>query len=75
MKKKKIKRNVQCANNPDHIFEKVFDIIKGSEDTETEIQAYCPYCDDHVDITVQGIVPPDVDILKRFNLPEKNNQY
>jgi len=65
MKKKRIKYKVQCANNPEHIFEKVVDIIKGTENTESEIQAYCPFCDEFVDITIQGQPSPD-SILRKF---------
>ena len=68
MNKKRIKYKVLCANNPEHIFEKVVDIIEGTENTESEIQAYCPYCDDFVDITIQGELPPDT-ILRKLHFP------
>ena len=65
MHKKKIKFKVQCANNPEHIFEKVIEIVAGTENTETELQAYCPFCDEFVDITIQGEPSPDT-ILRRI---------
>lgn len=65
-KKKRVKYTVQCANNPDHIFENVYTIIEGTENTQSEVQAYCPYCDAFVDVTIKGIVPSD-SILRRFN--------
>ena len=68
MKKvKRVKYTVQCANNPDHIFEHVYTIVEGTEDKQSDVQAYCPYCDDFVDITIQGTVKPD-SILRRFDI-------
>ena len=66
-KEKRVKYTVRCANNPDHTFEHVYTIIEGTENTQSDVQAYCPYCDDFVDVTIQGIVPPD-SILRRFNI-------
>jgi len=67
MRKKKTKYTVRCVKNPEHTFDKVYDIEEGSEDSETsEVLAYCPYCDAEVGIEIQGKVFPDVDILRRF---------
>ncbi len=66
MKIKKVKYNVQCAHNPEHNFEYVYNIEEGSEKTESDVQAYCPYCDDFVDITIKGKVVPDDTVLKKF---------
>jgi len=67
MRKKKTKYTVRCVKNPEHIFDKVYDIEEGSEDSKTnEVLAYCPYCDAEVGIEIQGKVPPDVDMLRRF---------
>jgi len=68
MKGKKIKHSVQCANNSEHIFEYVYTIVEGSEETASEVQAYCPYCDGFVDITIKGDVVTDDTVLRRFNL-------
>jgi len=67
LKKRKIKYNVQCANNPEHIFEYIYTIEEGSEDIKSEVQAFCPYCDDFVDITIKGKVVPDAGLLRKFN--------
>ena len=66
MKKKRIKHNVQCAKNPEHIFEYVYTVEDGSEKTESDVQAYCPFCDDFVDITIKGKVVPDDNVLRKF---------
>jgi hypothetical protein len=67
-KEKKVMYQVQCAYNPDHEFEKVFEIEEGSENKETKVEAFCPYCDKKVTVTVKGRVVPDEDILRKFNL-------
>ena len=65
LEKEKNKYNAQCANNPEHIFEYVYTIEIGSEDIKSDVQAFCPYCDGFVDITIKGKVVPDT-ILRRF---------
>lgn len=72
--KKKTKRvvyNVECANNPEHIFEKVYEIEEGTEMKTTEMDIYCPMCDDYVRITVQGKVVPDAELMRKFREMEK----
>ena len=53
MKKKKVKQSVQCANDSEHIFEFAYTIVEGSEEIETEVQPYCPFCKDFVDVTIK----------------------
>ncbi len=68
---KKVKRvlyNVQCAFNPAHVFEKIFTIEEESEGLKSEMEAYCPYCEKHVSITIAGKSEADASILKRFDL-------
>ncbi len=62
MLKKKVKYKVECVNNPEHIFEKVIEIIEGKE---TEIQAFCPWCEELVNIKIQG-KPAEEIILRKF---------
>ena len=64
---KKVVYHVQCSHNPEHIFEKVFEIEEGSENKESKVQAYCFKCDKYVTVSVQGKVIPDQDILRKFN--------
>ena len=66
MKVKKVIYQVECANNPKHIIEKFFEIKDGSEHLQTEVQVYCPQCDDWVTATVQGKFVPNQEIVKRF---------
>ncbi len=49
---------VQCSYDATHIFEIFLDIEKGSENKETIIEKFCPYCDEDrmVEITVDGRV-------------------
>ncbi len=69
MKKvKKVLYNVECAYNPEHVFEKVFKIEEASEAMETEVQAYCPYCEKHVTTTIKGKVVTDASLLRGFDL-------
>jgi len=66
---KKVKRmlyHVRCARNPEHIFPKVFFIEADSEQKESHLDVYCPFCDDFVAITVQGKVIPDEKLLRKF---------
>ncbi len=65
---KKVVFKVQCAYDESHIFEKVLEIEEGTEDKETEVQAYCPFCEKHVDVTVQGRVVPDTELLRKYGL-------
>ncbi len=65
---KKVVFKVQCAYDETHIFEKALEIKKGTEAKETEVQAYCPFCEKHVDVTVQGKVVPDTELLRKFGL-------
>ena len=66
---KRIKKKVQCANNPDHIFEKAYTIELDSENQESNVQAYCPWCDDFVDVTIKGKVVPDDTLFREFEHP------
>ncbi len=65
---KKVVFNVQCAYDESHIFEKVLDIEEGTEGTKTEVQTYCPFCDGHVSVDVQGRVAPDAELSRKFDL-------
>jgi hypothetical protein len=68
-KTQKILYKVQCFYNSDHIFEKAYIIEEGSEASESEVQPFCPFCEKHVKVTIQGKVVPDKDILREFNVP------
>jgi hypothetical protein len=72
-KTKRVKHKVQCAINPEHVFEKVYDIEEGSESLKSEMQVYCPYCDEFVDVTIQGKVVPDDSILRSFGIQSGEN--
>ncbi|MFQ5589287.1 MAG: hypothetical protein ACE5F7_10655 [Nitrospiria bacterium] len=65
---KKILYEVQCAFDAAHRFEKTFAIETGSEQTETEVEAFCPYCNKQVTVAVEGKVVPDAALLRKFNL-------
>ncbi len=64
----KVVFKVQCAYDENHIFEKVLNIEESAEDEETEVQAYCPFCEKHVNVVVQGRVAPDAELLRKFGL-------
>jgi hypothetical protein len=66
--KKKVIYAVQCAYDPKHEFEKVFEIEDDVENQETKVEAFCPFCDKRVTITIKGKVIPDGEILRKFNL-------
>jgi len=64
-KTKKVLYNVQCFHDEKHIFEKIFEIVEGTEKKEeTEIETYCPFCDKLVTVTVKGKIKPDTSILR-----------
>ena len=65
---KKVVHNVQCAFNPDHVFEKAFTIEDGSETEQSEVEAFCPLCEKFVTVTIQGKVVPDDEIRRKFNI-------
>ncbi len=62
---KKVLYNVQCFYDEKHVFEKVFEIEEGSEEKEeTEVEAYCPQCNQLVTVVVKGKVPPDKTVFR-----------
>lgn len=66
-KTKKVLYHVQCVYNEKHVFEKIFEIKEGSEGKkETEVETYCPFCDQLVTVTVKGKVKPDTTILRKI---------
>ncbi len=67
-KAKRVLYSIECAYDPSHVFEKVFKIEDGSEDMESEVQAYCPYCQKHVTTTIKGKAPTDESLLREFDL-------
>ena len=67
-KTRKVVYNVQCSYNVDHVFEKAFDVEKGSEDKQTQIETFCPFCEKIVKITVQGKVALNTELLREFNI-------
>jgi hypothetical protein len=68
-KEKKVLYTVQCAFDPEHEFEKSFTVEEGSEEKkETEVEAFCPFCDKRVTVTVKGKVVPDESILRQFEV-------
>jgi len=69
MKKfKKIAYQVVCARNPEHVFEKAYPIETGTEAQSTEVDVFCPFCEDYVTITVKGKVVPDAELLRKFKI-------
>ena len=66
-KEKKVLYMVQCAFDPEHEFEKAFTVEEGSEQKETKVEAFCPFCDKRVMATVKGKVVPEESILRRFD--------
>jgi hypothetical protein len=71
--KRKVLFNVQCPADPGHIFEKVFELTEGQDrpEKETDIEAFCPYCNKIVPVTVNEKTPLDEEILKRFAEQDK----
>jgi len=67
-RQKKVVYNVQCAHEEEHLFEKMFVIEEGSEQVESEVEAFCPFCDEMVTVTVRGKLVPDEELLRRFKL-------
>lgn len=69
MKKiKKVAFQVVCARNSEHVFEKAYPIEAGTEAKQTEVDVFCPYCQDYVTITVKGKVVPDAELLRKFKI-------
>jgi hypothetical protein len=65
-KEKKVLYMVQCAFDPGHEFEKTFIVEEGSAPKETKVEAFCPFCDKRVMVTVKGKAAPDESILRKF---------
>lgn len=67
----KVYYEVLCHNNSNHVIEKCFEIIKGSEAIDTKAEVFCPDCDNFVSFTVKGKLPIKKEvmrILKNHNL-------
>ena len=71
--KKRVLFNVQCQSDPKHIFEKVFELEENRErpGKETEVDAFCPYCNKIVEVTVKEKAPLNEEIIKRFEEQDK----
>ena len=71
-KERTVVHKIQCVHNEEHIFEKTFKIEDGSGDgsvnEETELQAYCPFCDKSVTVIVKGKVLPDKELLRKYKI-------
>ncbi|HEX9655132.1 MAG TPA: hypothetical protein VGA99_15605 [bacterium] len=65
-KTKKVVYHVQCAFDPKHVFEKVIEIVEGTENKQSQVEAYCPLCDKFVTVTVQGETPT-TKTLRKFD--------
>ena len=65
-KRKRVVYEVVCPSNSEHVFPVAFEIEPGSENVESEAEAYCPQCDAFVRVTVKGKLPPNAEILRRF---------
>jgi ribosomal protein L44E len=68
--KKKVAYKVQCAPCK-KIFDKTFEIEEGSENIATYVEAYCPFCDKRVTVTVQGKVVADKELLRKIDRSKK----
>ena len=66
-KTKRVAYQVQCAYDSEHLFEKVLEVEVGSENRETDIETYCPFCNKQVEFTIKGEPPRDQVILRKFN--------
>jgi hypothetical protein len=66
--KKRVLFTVQCRFDPGHSFEKVFELEENRErpGKETEVDAFCPYCNKIVEVTVKEKAPLNEEIIKRF---------
>ena len=67
-KRTKVVHKIQCAHNEEHIFEKTFEIEDGPVKEETEIQTYCPFCNESVTVTVKGEVVADKTMLRKYGI-------
>ncbi len=69
MKKTKKKMyNVECAINPEHVFEKVYSVKELTDHKVSEMEVYCPICDAYTNVTIKGKVVPDTSMLRRFDI-------
>jgi hypothetical protein len=65
-KGKRVAYDVVCSKNPKHVFPVVFEIEPGSEDVRSKIEAYCPQCDNFVQVTVKGKVVLNAELTRKF---------
>ncbi len=65
---KKVVYRVQCTQDAEHLFEKVFLVEEGSEKVATRAEAYCPRCNAMVSVLVQGKVVADKEVLRKYGL-------
>lgn len=64
--KKEVLYQVRCPKG--HEFQKTIPIVEDSEKTETsDMQAYCPVCDEMVEFTVEGEVILNTEVERKFN--------
>ena len=66
--KQRVAYKVQCPYCEDHIFEKVFTIDAGSEETQSKAEAFCPHCEKTVEVEIRGKVSLDKDLLRKAGM-------
>lgn len=63
-KNKKVFYNVQCAFDEKHVFEKALEVEVGSESVESEVDAFCPFCNKMVSITIKGKAAMNTSVMR-----------
>ncbi len=61
----KVPYEVVCHKNKKHVFPVVFDVIPDPGST-SKAEVYCPQCDARVQVTIKGKLPPNQQVLRRF---------
>ncbi len=68
--RKRVAYKVQCASC-NKLFDKVFEIEEGSENSQSEVEAYCPFCDNQVRVSVEGKIVANAELLRKIKLSPK----
>ncbi|CAN2049098.1 hypothetical protein GMMP13_750002 [Candidatus Magnetomoraceae bacterium gMMP-13] len=57
---------VECEFDSSHIIKKMLEIKAGTEEVQSTIQVYCPFCQKYINGKIQGEVHLDDEAMRKF---------
>ena len=67
---KKVTYTVICPFNKEHKFLVVYKVEDEAKGVESKAIEYCPFCDKPVEVTIQGKLKNDTNVMRRFGFEQ-----